>query len=172
MNNNVNSDQSSSRNVASSSLTRYSTPTLSRRSSLKTSSRVSASPGSGSVRGGVSKIRRIRGTSKTSKSKRKSTKNIELATNNSDNDATDEMEDDDIDSLGRQLDSNEASVPLNVSAASADTVVNKHSNTRRKSQTHAAEYFVLVKETGKYKCTICAQVKKSLLLFQQRPSYF
>ena len=70
------------------------------------------------------------------------------------------MEDDDIDSLGRQRDSNEASVPLNVSAASADTVVNKHSNTRRKSQTHAAEYFVLVKETGKYKCTICAQVKK------------
>ena len=56
---------------------------------------------------------------------------------------TDERENDDIDSLSRQSNSNEPTLPLNVSISSANTVVNEHSNTRRKPQKHASCKFCI-----------------------------
>lgn len=159
----MNSNQSSSLNLTSSSITLHHTPTLSRRNTLTVSARTSASPGSRSVRGAVSKVRGSRSTSNASKSKRQTNKNTEHATSNSVNVATDEMEDDSIENSTRQHDSEETA-PLDVSTASADTVVNEHSNIRKKPQKHASEYFVFSKETNKYKCTICTQVKNILLL--------
>lgn len=163
MNNNINNDQSSSLNLTSSSFPLNNTPTLPRRSSLNISSRTNASPASRSARGGVSKVRVSRTTSKSSKSKRTSRRRPELAINDSDNDGTEEMEADDIDSSTRQHD-NEESAPLNVSTASTDTVVNEQSNIRKKPQKHAIEYFLFIKETSKYKCSICAQVKPKYLV--------
>ena len=62
----------------------------------------------------------------------------------------------------QQHDTNEQNNLLNLSNASADTIIDHTSNNNKNIGKKPVEYFIFINESGKYKCSICSQVKISL----------
>ena len=79
---------------------------------------------------------------------------------NLDNDVSNEMEHDGvIDNTVQDNDNDEQDLLLNLSLGSDDTVLIEDSRVTKKPLKKAVEYFIFNNATGKYKCTVCEQVK-------------
>ncbi|CAF4716032.1 unnamed protein product, partial [Rotaria sp. Silwood2] len=124
------------------------TPILSRRSSTKTNSRtVTSSAGVSVSRGVVSKTRGSRGGNRTSKLKQSTGKEKSVASH-SNNDTVDEMENDGvIYNVVQQHDNNEQHNLLNLSNASADTIIDHISNKNENIEKKPVEYFIFINES-------------------------
>jgi hypothetical protein len=138
---------------------RKNTPAQVRRSSSAISSRTSASPRRESgVRGGISKRRdsgshRIK--SKGPPQTRKKKVDVVLTF-----DTEDEIYDDnDISSSSLQQDNNdEQQRALNLSSASADTIITPNLNKKVQERKRAVEYFTIIGGSDKVKCSLCQRV--------------
>ncbi|CAF4058397.1 unnamed protein product, partial [Rotaria sordida] len=163
MNKSNTTGSSSAQNFKPSSSIRHSTPILSRRSSTRTNSRTVTSSAGGSVsQGCVSKTHNSRRANRTSKLKQSTGKVKDVACH-SNNDTADEMESDGaIYNVVQQHDNNEQHNLLNLSNASADTVIDLTSNKNKNIEKKPVEYFTFINETGKYKCSICSQEYKAM----------
>jgi hypothetical protein len=153
-------DNSSTYKSPSLSSKRKNTPTQARRSSSATSSRIAANPRRESgVRGGISKRggsqnnrNKSKGPSKTRKKKVDGALNI---------DTEGEMYDDnDISSSNLQHDddSDEQQHALNLSSASADTIITRKLNKKAQKQKRPIEHFSIIGGSDKVKCSLCERV--------------
>jgi hypothetical protein len=163
MNNNNTNDQLSSSN-------HHDIPVSTRRSSSRISSKnVSSSRHRSGVQRGILKTNVSHSSRKSSKGtpqlrRKKKEQNIDA-----DVDVQSEMDYDDVNnihnlSLSEDHDDQQQNL-LDLSIASADTIIDEDLNKKKKLQKRAIEYFTPVNNTDRVKCSICLRVRRILFLF-------
>jgi hypothetical protein len=61
---------------------------------------------------------------------------------------------------------------LNLSSASADTIITPSSNRKTQEKKRAIEHFVIIRGSDKVKCSICQSVSSLFFLFALKTLFF